>query len=57
VIHRTDVTVENALRFQNADQDADFAECLRHGVSVPIWDQSAKAHALAKRLCRVREAS
>ena len=54
VIYRTAVTVEMALRYQNADQDADFADCLRHGVSEAIWEQSEKAHGLSKRFGRVR---
>lgn len=54
VIHRTAVTVEMALRFQNADQDADFADCLRHAVCEAIWEQSAKAHGLSNRFSRAR---
>jgi len=54
VIYRTAVTVEMALRCQNADQDADFADCLRHGVSEAVWEQSEKAHGLSKRFGRVR---
>lgn len=50
VIHRTALAVEMALRYQNADEDTELADCLRHGVCVPIWDQSQKAHALAKQL-------
>ena len=55
VIYRTAVTVEMALRYQNADQDADFADCLRHAVCEAVWEQSEKAHGLSKRLGRVRE--
>lgn len=54
VIYRTAVTVEMALRYQNADQDADFSDCLRHGVSEAIWEQSEKAHGLSKRFGHVR---
>jgi hypothetical protein len=31
-IHGTGVAVELALRQQNADQDGDLADCLRHGI-------------------------
>ena len=55
VIYRTAVTVEMALRYQNADQDADFADCLRHAVCEAVWEQSEKAHGLSKRLGGVRE--
>lgn len=55
VIYRTAVTVEMALRYQNADQDRDFADCLRHAVCAPIWDQSEKAHRLSKCIGRIRE--
>ena len=54
VIYRTAVTVEMALRSQNADQDAEFADCLRHAVCEAIWEQSAKAHGLSKRFSRAR---
>ena len=54
VIYRTAVTVEMALRSQNADQDADFADCLRHAVCEAIWEQSEKAHGLSKRFSRAR---
>lgn len=54
VIYRTAVTVEMALRYQNADQDADFADCLRHAVCEAVWEQSEKAHGLSKRFERVR---
>ena len=53
-IYRTAVTVEMALRYQNADQDADFADCLRHAVCEAIWEQSEKAHGLSKRFSRAR---
>lgn len=49
VIYRTAVTVEMALRYQNADQDADFADCLRHAVCEAVWEQSEKAHGLSTR--------
>jgi len=55
VIYRTAVTVEMALRYQNADQDADFADCLRHAVCEAVWEQSERAHGLSKRLGGVRE--
>lgn len=54
VIYRTAVTVEMALRYQDADQDADFADCLRHAVCEAVWEQSEKAHGLSKRLSRAR---
>ena len=54
VIYRTAVTVEMALRYQNADQDADFADCLRHAVCEAVWEQSEKAHELSIRFSRVR---
>lgn len=54
VIYRTAVTVEMALRYQNADQDADFADCLRHAVSEAVWEQSEKAHGLSRRFSHVR---
>lgn len=54
VIYRTALTVEMALRYQNADHDADFADCLRHAVCDVVWEQSEKAHGLSKRLSRVR---
>ena len=53
-IYRTAVTVEAALRYQNADQDADFADCLRHAVCEAVWEQSEKAHGLSTRFSRVR---
>ena len=53
-IYRTAATVEMALRYQNADQDADFADCLRHAVCEAVWEQSEKAHGLSKRFSRVR---
>lgn len=53
-IYRTVVTVEMALRYQNADHDADFADCLRHAVCEAVWEQSEKAHGLSTRLCGVR---
>lgn len=54
VIYRTAATVEVALRCQNADLDADFADCLRHAVCGAIWEQAEKAHGLSKRLSRSR---
>lgn len=54
VIYRTAATVEVALRYQNADQDADFADCLRHAVCEAIWEQSQKAHDLSKRFSQAR---
>ena len=54
VIYGTAITVEMALRCQNADHDADFADCLRHGVCEAVWEQSEKAHGLSKRFSRVR---
>ena len=54
VIYRTAVTVEMALRCQNADQDADCADCLRYAVCEAVWEQSEKAHGLSKRFSRVR---
>ena len=54
VIYRTAVTVEMALRYQNADQDADFADCLRHAVCEGVWEQSEKVHGLWIRLSGVR---
>ena len=54
VIYRTAVTVEMALCSQNADHDADFADCLRHSVCDAVWEQSEKANGLLKRLIRVR---
>lgn len=54
VIYRTAATVEAALRYQNADQDADFADCLRHAVCEAVWEQSEKAHGLSTRFSRVR---
>ena len=53
VIYRTAVTVEMALRYQNADQDADFADCLRHSVGEAVWELSEKTHGLSKRFGRV----
>ena len=55
VIYRTAVTVEMALRSQNADHDADFADCLRYAVCEAIREQSEKAHGLSKRFNRARE--
>jgi hypothetical protein len=54
VIYRTAVTVEMALRYQNADQDADVADCLRHAVCEAVWRQSEKAHGLSTRFSRMR---
>ncbi len=50
VIHRTATTVQMALRHQNAENDDDFAECMRHGVCDPLWDQAQRAHLLAGRV-------
>jgi len=50
VIHRTAVTVQMALRHQNAENDGDFAECMRHGVCDPLWDQVQRARVLAGRV-------
>ena len=50
VIHRTSVTVQMALRHQNAENDDDFAECMRHGVCDPLWDQVQRARVLAGRV-------
>jgi hypothetical protein len=36
VIHRTAVTVETALRYQNAENDTDFADCIRHAICGPL---------------------
>jgi hypothetical protein len=47
VIHRTAATVPMALRYQNAENDDDFAECMRHGVCDPLWDQVQRARVLA----------
>lgn len=52
--YRAAITVEIALQYQNANQDGDFADCLRHAVSAQIWDQSEKAHGISKRLDRVQ---
>lgn len=54
VICRMAVTVEMALRYQNADHDADFADFLRHAICEAVWGQSEKAHGLSKRLSRAR---
>lgn len=54
VIYRTAVTVKMALRYQNADQDADFADCLRHAVCEAVWEQSENAHGLSTRFSRMR---
>jgi hypothetical protein len=39
VIYGTALSVELALRKQDAEQDVDIAECLRAGVCNPISDQ------------------
>jgi len=51
VIHRTAITVQIALRHQNAENDGDFAECMRHGICDPLWDQVQRAGDLAERVC------
>jgi hypothetical protein len=50
VIYRTATAVEMALRYQNAENDVDLADCIRHAVCSPIWKQAEKAHALVKRV-------
>lgn len=40
VIYGTALSVELALRKQDAEQDVDIAECLRAGVCNPISDQA-----------------
>ena len=50
VIHRTAVTVQMALRHQDAENDDDFAECMRYGVCDPLSDQVQRAHVLAERV-------
>jgi hypothetical protein len=41
VIHAVAVTVEHALRNQNCEQDVEIADCLRFGVSNPVFEQAA----------------
>ena len=50
VIHRTALTVEAALRHQNAENGTDFADCIRHGVCNPLADQSKTAQILVGRI-------
>ncbi len=50
VIHRTAATVQIALRHQNAENDDDFAECMRHGICDPLWDQVQRARDLVGRV-------
>jgi hypothetical protein len=42
--------VQMALRHQNAENDGDFAECMRHGICDPLWDQVQWARVLAGRV-------
>ena len=44
------LTVELALRKQNAEQDTDLAYCLRSGVVDPAAAQMERAESLVKRL-------
>lgn len=39
VIYAAAISVQLALRGQNAEFDADLAQCLRHGVCDPLADQ------------------
>jgi hypothetical protein len=39
IIRAVAVTVEQALRNQNCEQDVEFADCLRWGVSNPVFEQ------------------
>jgi hypothetical protein len=39
IIHCVAVTVEQALRNQNCEQDVELADCLRWGVSNPVFEQ------------------
>jgi hypothetical protein len=50
VIYGTAASVEMALRYQNAENDTDLAECIRHAACSPIWTQAEKAHALVERV-------
>jgi hypothetical protein len=40
VMHAVAVTVERALRHQNCEQDVEIADCLRFGVSNPVFEQA-----------------
>jgi hypothetical protein len=40
LIHAVAVTVEHALRNQNCEQNVEFANCLRVGVSIPVSSQA-----------------
>lgn len=48
--YATCVTVQAALEGQMAEQDEDFARCLRSGVSDPVSGQVEKLQALVARL-------
>ncbi|MGH8226526.1 MAG: hypothetical protein ACREU3_01265 [Steroidobacteraceae bacterium] len=48
--YSTCITVQAALEGQMADQDGEFAGCLRSGVSDPVSRQVERLHALVSRL-------
>lgn len=50
VIYGTALSVELAMRKQHAENDVEFADCLRHGVCAPTADQCGQAESLAKRV-------
>jgi hypothetical protein len=49
VIYGTALSVELALRKQDAEQDVDIAECLRSGVCNPIAEQADNMRSLAEK--------
>jgi hypothetical protein len=49
VIYGTALSVELALRKQDAEQDVDIAECLRAGVCNPIADQAESMRSIVEK--------
>ncbi len=49
VIYGTALSVELALRKQDAEQDVDIAECLRAGVCNPVAEQAESMRSIVER--------
>jgi hypothetical protein len=52
VLYSTCVTVQLALKAQNAEQDADISRCLMQQVTEPLCVQAQALHAIVGRLKR-----
>jgi hypothetical protein len=52
VLHATCVTVEMALKHQNAEQDEEIARCLMRNVTEPLHDQAEALQGIVRGLGR-----